>query len=212
MNISHAYNSTLSIATFSSSLDFVGASGDEVSFPSKIDSLSGNFISYYDIPAISITEQFAPLIGIDMTWKNSLTTKFEYKRSRNLSMSFLDYQLTESRSQEITAGIGYKFRNATLPFKVNGKKQRLKNDITFLMSVSYGNGITLSQKLNQLTPAQATAGMETLSFSPTFDYVVNNRLSIRLFFDKRYTIPKISNSYPIRYTNGGVTIRFTLGQ
>lgn len=212
VNISHAYNSTLSIATFSSSLDFVGATGDEVSFPSKIDSLSGNFISYYDIPAISITEQFAPLIGIDMTWKNSLTTKFEYKRSRNLSMSFLDYQLTESRSQEITAGIGYKFRNATLPFKVNGKKQRLKNDITFLMSVSYGNGITLSQKLNQLTPAQATAGMETLSFSPTFDYVVNNRLSIRLFFDKRYTIPKISNSYPIRYTNGGVTIRFTLGQ
>ncbi|HRI80591.1 MAG TPA: cell surface protein SprA, partial [Cyclobacteriaceae bacterium] len=212
VNISHGYNSTLSIASFSSSLDFVGGTGNEISFPSKIDSLSGNFISYYDIPAVSITEQFSPLIGIDMTWKNSLTTKFEYKRSRNLSFSFLDYQLTESRSQEVTAGLGYKFRNAPIPFKVNGKKKRLKNDITFLMSVSYGDNITLSQKLNQATPAQATAGIETLSFSPTFDYVVNNRLSIRVFFDKRYTIPKISNSYPIRYTDGGITIRFTLGQ
>lgn len=212
VNISHAYNSNLSIASFSSSLDFVGATGNEVAFPSKIDSLSGNFISFYDIPAISITEAFSPLIGIDMTWKNSLTTKFEYKRGRNLSFSFLDYQLTESRTQEITIGLGYKFRNATLPFKIDGKKKRLKNDITFLMNVSYGDNITLSQKLNQETPSQATAGIETLAFSPTFDYVVNNRLSVRLFFNKRYTIPKISNSYPIRYTDGGVTIRFTLGQ
>lgn len=211
VNLSHAYNSTLSIASFSSSLDFAGGQGDVISYPSKIDSLSGNFISYYDVPAIAITEQFAPLLGIDMTWKNSLTTKIEYKRSRMLSFSFLDYQLTESRTEELTGGIGYKFQNVPIPFKINGKKKRLKNDVSFLMNISYGNNVTVSQKLDQSIPAQATNGVETLSFSPALDYVVNNRLSVRLFFDKRYTIPKISSSYPIRYTDGGVTIRFTLG-
>jgi cell surface protein SprA len=120
--------------------------------------------------------------------------------------------LTESRNEEITAGLGYKFRNVPIPFKINGKKKRLKNDISFLTNVSYADNVTLSEKLDQSVPAQATAGVKTLSISPAFDYVVNNRLSVRLFFDKRYTIPKISSSYPIRYTDGGVTIRFTLGQ
>nr|MBA2406969.1 cell surface protein SprA [Chitinophagales bacterium] len=212
VNISHGYNSTLAIASFSSSLDFIGAPGNELAFPSKIDSLSGNYISFYDIPAISITEQFSPLLGIDMTWKNSLTTKLEYKRSRNLSFSFLDYQLTESRSEEITAGLGYKFHNLPIPFKIKGKKTRLKNDVSFLTNVSYGDNVTVSEKLDQSVPAQATAGVQTLAISPALDYVVNNRLSVRLFFEKRYTIPKISSSYPIRYTDGGVTIRFTLGQ
>jgi len=69
-----------------------------------------------------------------------------------------------------------------------------------------------SQKLDQAVASQPTSGVQTIEFSPAVDYTVNNRLNVRVFFDKRITNPKISSSYPIRYTDGGVTLRFSLGQ
>jgi cell surface protein SprA len=209
VNITHAYTSTLTIGSFNSALNYF----DNGSlWPSNIDVTSGNFVSYYDIPVILITEQFSPLIGIDMTWKSSLTTKFDYKRSRNLAFSFLDYQLTESRTQELTIGIGYKFKHVPIPWKVNGKKTTLRNDLNFQFNAGISDNVVYSQKLDQLVASQPTSGIQSINFSPAVDYTVNNRLNVRLFFDKRITNPKISSSYPIRYTDGGVTIRFTLGQ
>lgn len=209
VNISHSYTSTLAIGSFTSSLNFRGQGPSQPSFQ---DPTSNNFVSFYDIPVIAISEQFAPLLGIDMTWKNSLTTKVEYKRARNLSFSFFDYQLTEARTSEFTGGIGYKFRRVPIPFKIKGKKKTLKNDLNFQMNVSYTDNTIYSQKLDQDVASQPTSGTETISFSPAVDYTVNGRLNVRVFFDKRITNPKISSSYPIRYTDGGVTLRFTLGQ
>lgn len=209
VNISHGYTSTLSFSTFTSSLNFEGQTPFQPSFR---DPTSNNFVSFYDIPVVTISEQFSPLLGIDMTWKNSLTTKLEYKRARNLSFSFLDYQLTESRTSEFTAGLGYKFRHVPIPFKINGKKKTLKNDLNCQLNVSYTDNTVYSQKLDQDVASQPTSGTETITISPAVDYTVNGRLNVRVFFDKRITNPKISTSYPIRYTDGGVTLRFTLGQ
>ena len=147
-----------------------------------------------------------------MNWRNSLSTKLEYKRSRNLAFTFADYQLTESRTEEITLGVGYKFRNVPIPFKVKGKKKTLKNDLNFQMNVTFSDNTIYSQKLDQLVASQPTSGVQTIEFSPSIDYTVSNRLNVRVFFDKRITNPKISSSYPIRYTDGGVTLRFSLGQ
>ena len=41
---------------------------------------------YFDIASVSITEAFSPLIGLNMTMKNSLMLKFEYRKQRNLTM------------------------------------------------------------------------------------------------------------------------------
>ena len=211
LNISHGYTSTLTINSFSSALDFNGENKNGINIPSQIDSVSGNFISYYDIPSIGITEQFSPLIGVDAQWKNNLSTKFEYKKGRNLQMSFLDYQLVESRTSEITIGLGYKWKNAPIPFKIKGKKKRLKNDLNLKCDVSVSNNITTNYKLDQAV-STPTQGMKTISIAPSAEYMVSSRLNIRLFVDKRYSIPATSASYPIRYTNAGVTIRFTLAQ
>ena len=211
LNISHGYASTLTINSFSSALEFNGENKNGVNFPNKIDSVSGNFISFYDIPSIGVSEQFSPLIGIDAQWKNNLSTKFEYKKGRNLAMSFIDYQLVESRTSEVTVGFGYKWKNAPIPFKIQGKKKRLKNDLNLKCDVSVSNNITTNYKLDQAV-STPTQGMKTISIAPSAEYMVSNRLNIRLFVDKRYSIPATSASYPIRYTNAGVTIRFTLAQ
>ena len=211
MNISHGYTSTLTINSFSSALDFGGEYKNGIHIPNSIDSVSGNFISYYEIPSIGISEQFSPLIGLDAQWKNNVSTKFEYKKGRNLAMSFLDYQLVEARTSEVTVGVGYKWKNAPIPWKVQGKKKRLKNDLNLKCDISLSNNITTNYKLDQAV-STPTQGMKTISISPSAEYMVNTRLNVRLFVDKRYSIPATSSSYPIRYTNAGVTIRFTLAQ
>ncbi|MCS6991086.1 MAG: cell surface protein SprA [Chitinophagales bacterium] len=212
VNISHGYTSTLAISSFAQSLLFEGDPAADLMLPSYIDPNSLNFVPFYNIPAVTISEQFSPLIGIDMTWKNSLSTKIEYKKSRNLTFSFLDFQLAESRNEEISLSVGYKFRNVPLPWKVDGKRKFLKNDVNFQFNTSVTDNVTYSQRLDEPVASQPTAGVQTITISPSADYTVNNRLNVRVFFDKRITNPRISASYPIRYTAGGVTLRFSLGQ
>ncbi len=208
-SIKHAYNSSISINTFETNLQY--ADSQDLGYPQRIDTLSGNFNPALQIPQIVINEQLAPLIGLDLTFVNSMTAKFEYKSSRTLTMSFINYQLAEQKNKEFTVGLGYRLKGLTLPFKLKGKKQKLDNDINFKFDFSIRDNETINYKLDQdlETP---TSGMRTIKISPSIDYVINSRLNIRLFFDRTRTIPKTSQSYPITSVQAGATIRFTLGE
>ncbi|MGG2329475.1 hypothetical protein ACE40V_24290, partial [Salmonella enterica] len=58
--------------------------------PGFIDTVSGNYIPFYLVPNITMQEQFSPLIGIDVTTIKQMNFKFEYRRSRQLSLSLID--------------------------------------------------------------------------------------------------------------------------
>ncbi|MCO5247732.1 MAG: cell surface protein SprA [Chitinophagales bacterium] len=212
-NINHAYSSTFTVSDYSTDLNFLGTphydGSSQYFVPSALDTLSGNFYSLYYIPQIQISEQLAPLIGIDITWKNSLQTSFEYKKSRTVGLSLLDFQLTETRSTEFTAGLGYAIAKFKLPFKIKGERKILENDINLRFDISIRDDKTVNYRLNQ-NIAEPTQGARTVAFSPTIDYVVNKRLNLRFFFDYRKTIPATLASYPIRNSRGGVTLRFSL--
>jgi cell surface protein SprA len=109
--LSHGYSSEFSINSYASDLNYEGTNGftgDDFYFvPSALDTLSNNYYGLYNIPQITVSEILQPLIGIDITWINGLTSTVEFKKSRTLGFSFLDFQLSENRSQEFTAGIGY---------------------------------------------------------------------------------------------------------
>lgn len=207
-NVTSAYTSTLSLNSFVTDLDF---DGNYYIYGHVVDTLTGNFITLYDIPNIIINEQLSPLIGIDATWINGLTTKFDYKKSRTLTMSFIDYQLTEIHSSEFTIGVGYKMSGFTFPFKIRGKRPNLKNDLTFKFDMSYRDDITTDFRLDQ-DINEPTGGLTSISISPTIDYVVNDRFNVQLYFDRQQTIPKISTSYPITSTSAGIKVRFSLSQ
>jgi cell surface protein SprA len=209
-SLSHGYTSTLSIGSFATSLQFVGTNNNGLNIPSLIDQTSGNFIPYFQVPGISITERFSPLIGVDITWLNGLSTKLDWGKGRNLNMSFLNYQLAETRSTDLTFTLGYKWKKFPIPFKIRGKKRKLKNDVNMSMQIGYNQNETNNFLLDSSLPSTPTQGNTTLQFAPTIDYQVNNRLTVRIFYDKRFTIPATSASFPINYTNAGVTIRFTL--
>lgn len=206
ITLTHAYNSTFSINNFQSNLSF---QGESMLQPSNIDTATGNFFSKFAISSVVITEQFAPLIGIDMTFTNNILARFDYRQTRNLSFGFLDNQLSESRTTEVTVGLGYRVTGLSLPFKVKGQKKKLKNEVNMRVDVAVRDNVTINQRLDQAI-SQPTNGMKSIRISPSIDYIINNRMNIRFFLDRTRTIPAISSSFPITNTQGGVTLRFTL--
>jgi cell surface protein SprA len=212
-NITHGYSSTFSIGSYLTNLRYVGSPGyfnEELYFvPQDVDSLSGNYLSYYTIPQVTITEQLSPLLGVEISWKNSLITNFEFKKSRTLGLSLLDYRLTETRTSEYVAAVGYKLAKFKIPFKIKGKRITLNNDINLRADFSYRDDKTVNYRLDQ-NIAEPTRGQKTISLATTIDYIINNKLNVRLFYDFRKIIPATLASYPTRTHRGGLTFRFSL--
>lgn len=208
-NISHGYSSNLTVSSFMSDFNFTDPQA--AGYPKNRDTLSGNFYARYNIPQIIIAEQFAPLIGIDVTTKKGFQAKFEFKKTRNLTLSLIDYQLIENKSAEITLGAGYRVKGFVLPFRVKGKKKTLENDLNFRFDFSLRDDRTVNNQLDQ-DLAVPTKGSKSYSIAPSVDYVVNDRLNVKLFFDRKKTIPYTSASYPVANTKAGVSVRFTLAE
>ncbi|MDP3667490.1 MAG: cell surface protein SprA, partial [Sediminibacterium sp.] len=208
--ITHGYNGTLSMNSFNSALLYQDPF--RFSAPGFIDTVSGNYIPYFLVPNITVKEGFEPLIGIDVTTVDQLNLKFEYRKSRTLSLSLIDYQLSEGRSTDWVFGIGFRKKGVNLPFTLpGGKGKKLQNDLTMRLDVSVRDVSNSNSRLDQ-SNAYGTGGQKDISIQPSIDYVINNRINIKFFFDQRKVIPYISTSAPITNTRAGVNIRISLAQ
>ncbi len=210
ITLTHGYNGTLSMNSFNSALLYQ----DPFRFnaPGFIDTVSGNYIPYFLVPNITLQERFEPLIGIDITTTNQLNLKFEYRKSRILSLSLIDYQLSENRSTEWTVGASWRKKGFNLPFKLpGGKGKKLENDLNIRFDLSMRDVSNSNSRLDQ-SNAYGTGGQKEISILPSIDYVLNNRINIKFFFDQRRVIPYISTSAPITNTRAGVNVRISLAQ
>ena len=208
VTLRHGYNSTLSMNSFTTALLFEDIA--HVGYPSFIDTATGNYVPFFLVPNVSISEQFTPLIGIDATFTNQLSARFEYKKSRQLSLSLIDYQLAENRSTEYTIGVDWRRRGFfNIHFGKNGKK--LDNDVTFRMDFSLRDDATANSKLDQNT-AFGTSGQKVVRIAPSIDYVVNNRVNLKFYFEQNKVIPKIATTAPITTTRAGLQVRISLAQ
>ncbi len=208
--ITHGYNGTLSMNSFNSALLYQDPF--KLSAPGFIDTVSGNYIPYFLVPNITLKEGFEPLIGIDVTTVNQLNVKFEYRKSRLLTLSLIDYQLSESNSTDWTFGIGFRKKGVNLPFKIPGfKGKKLENDLNMKLDISVRDVSNSNSRLDQAN-AYGTGGQKDISIQPSIDYVINNRINIKFFFDQRKVIPYISTSAPMTNTRAGVNIRISLAQ
>jgi len=207
VTIRHGYHSTFSMNSFNTALLF--ADPLRISYPSFRDTLTGNFVPYFLVPNITIQESFDPLISIDLTFTNQLATTFEFRKSRQLSLSLIDYQLAENRSTEVTFSFNWRKKGMPLIKKIG--KLKLDNDVTFRCDFSLRDDATSNSKLDQGT-SFGTAGQKVIRLAPSIDYILNNRVSMKLYFEQNRSIPKISNSFPITNTRAGLQIRVSLAQ
>ncbi len=235
IQISHGYRNTLTVNAYNTDIFY----DDANRFDTNNDNynLNFNYTARYEIPQVVINEQFQPLFGIDVKLKNEMTFKGDIKRARTLSMSFIDYQLSETKSSGYTLGFGYRIKNVNIPFltgkkKLDGKGKRKSknkkkattpptpppsggaaptaNDLTFKFDFEVRDDITIAHILDSPNAAQPTRGARTISLNPQVEYTLNKRLKLRLFADYRKTVPKTSQSFPITTLNTGVTVQFSL--
>jgi len=208
-NLTHGYSSTVTVSSFQTNLQ---STTDSKGHLNSIDSLSNNFFSTYNMPSIVINQQFSPLIGVDMTFVNKITARFDYKMAKTVTMSFSDFQLIENKSQTITVGAGYTVKGLKLSFiHVKGKPLRLDNDLKFRCDVSYRNGITVNHLIDQSIP-QITAGSSTLTISPAVDYMISKGINLSMFLDYSHTNPYVLSSFPTTNIKGGFKLKMSLVQ
>ena len=208
--LSHAYRSVYAISNYGSNLYFQELDGA----PSELYPNSNSFYPQYDVAMVTIVEQFAPLFGIDMTWNNSLLTRFEYKKSRNLTFSMANKQLTDVSGDEIVVGLGYRIKDVSFTVSSiggGGRKTNLKSDLDIKLDFSIRNNRTVLRRVDQPLD-QVSAGQQVISINTTIDYMLSKSLSIRFFFDKIVNKPFVSNQYRNSTTKGGISLRFSLAQ
>ncbi|MCF0207202.1 MAG: hypothetical protein HUK15_07230, partial [Bacteroidales bacterium] len=168
-----------------------------------------NFFSRYIINGIGISEQLSPLISFDMTMVNSFLVKVEVKKTRNLTMSFSNNQLSEVKNNELVIGAGYRFKDVQVVIKAGGRQHNLKSDLNLRFDFSLRKQLTMIRKLEEAQD-QPTAGMISLKFTLSADYVLSNKFNVSLFYDHGFNKPIYGTSFPTTNAKLGITLRFTL--
>lgn len=229
INLTHGYTSTLSINNYRNNLafddryyndalqlvndqaimDYIVQERLRMAQQGDLDTLTNNFIPYFQIPNIIISEQLSPLIGIDVALKNGVTARFDYKKSRTMTMSFQDYQLSETRGTEFTIGTGYRVKGLKLPFKLFGKKVELKNELSLTLDFSIRDNLTTLYRLDQGT-AEPTQGSRVTRIAANMDYSVSQKIRMGLFYERNHTVPYTSISYENINSRGGLRLSLTL--
>ena len=217
VTINHVYRSNYSIGSFTTNVKFIGDTigGDiypQVDYDRNVNA-KGDFYPHYEMGMVAINEQFSPLINFDMTLQNSMLAKLEMKKSRTLTMSFANNQLTEVSSEEFVVGTGYRFKNVPLTFSGlgGGGKRTFKSDLNLKADFSVRNNKTVLRSIDT-DLNQVSAGQKVMSISTSVDYMFSQSLTLRFFFDKIINNPYLPSQYRNSTTKGGFSLRFSLAQ
>ena len=230
VNINHAYKSVYAVGSYSTYSTFVEYMNG-LGFIS--DATTGNPVpgSMYNVSAVSINESFSPLLGIDMTFRNNLTCKVEYRSTRVLSLSMTSVQINESTSKDWVIGMGYKINN----FKLFGGSRRRKvrsnnsrNDddnkssstssrtsgfntaLNLRFDLSFRKQAAICRDIASMT-SSASSGNSALKISFSADYSLSRLLTMSFYYDCQTNSPLLSaNSYPTTTQDFGLSLKFSL--
>ena len=212
VTLTHAYTCKYSINSFGSYSTWVGADGDNrmIGFVRDVTTNAPCPSSAFDISNVTITEAFSPLIGLNMTMKNSLSLKAEYRQQRNLALNVTSVQLTEGHTKEFVIGAGYTIKNLNfITKKKDGGQKKVSNDLKLQVDVSYKDVMMLLRKVEEGI-TQASSGNRVLAIKISADYVLSQKINLQLFYDHQGTTPLISSSYPVKADNIGLNIKLML--
>lgn len=200
-SLNHAYRCKYNIGSFASNIKYAeGADGF-----AEIMDVQENWLWRYDVNSISINEELNPLIGMDMTWLNSLTTRLSLVRRRDVTLGLVSALVTENSSNELVVGAGYRFGKLPIFFK----NKRLDNDINIQCDFSLRKNNTIIRRVSERVD-QVTAGQEVMTIKLSADYTFSNRLNFRLFYDRIVNTPYVSLSFPTANSSFGMSVRFSL--
>ena len=205
INITHSYKSNYSISSWATNLSY--SDND----PMMMYEGTNLRVPKYDMAQMVISEQYAPLIGIKLAFNNNLSPSFDFKKSRTVTISFINNQLTESEGREIIIGCGYTFKDLGFTFSSGSGSTKTSNDLTMKLDVGFRKDKTTLRSIDE-NYSQISSGQNKINIYLTADYDFSTRLGMQAFFRHDVTDPFIANSYKTSNTFAGVTLRFSLTQ
>ncbi len=212
VNLTHSYTSKMNVNSFITDLDF------DANDPFRLNPITFNYFTEFEIPDLVITEQLQPLIGLDVRTKNDMTARVDFKKARTLAMNFRDYQLSETRTTEFTIGFGYRIKNFIWPFgsaakkRKKEKKKKEKEDAKDKLS----GGDKSRPGLNAGDPKGSKTGGNDLDIK--FDFSFRDDLTVNHLLDQENSqltrgLQTIRISPSINYqVNSRLNLRFFFDQ
>ena len=210
--LSHAYQCTYSVGSYSSYLNWMSADKGDLGF--TIDELTGNPVptSPYNISSVAITEKFAPLLGAAVTLKNDLTISADYRDSRTLTLNTSAGQVVEANQRGLTIGLGYKIIGFNTVLKMKGSGRGISNDLTLNADFSFQNNQALIRRIES-NYTQPTSGTNTININFTASYVLSKRLTLSAYFDHQVNSPIVTTSaYPTTNSSYGISVNLALSR
>lgn len=209
--LSHAYQCTYSIGSYSSYMNWVSADGN-LGFIQDVQTENPIPSTPFNITSVAITEKFAPLFGVKVTLFNDLTFNAEYRDSRTLNLNSSAGQVVETTSRQIQVGAGYKIANFNKILKLGSKQGGVSNDLSLNLDLSFANNQSLIRRI-ETAYTQATQGTQTFSINFMASYILSKRITLNAFFDHQTNTPLVSNSsYPTSNSNYGVSVNVSLAR
>ena len=222
VEILSSYNSTYTASAIQSNPNYMldaGVMGGGT--VTGMDS-NGNYYTKNIYGAVTMIESFSPLLGVDLTFRNSMQLRAQYNRDRMLSLSTTNYTYTEDYGSEYIVGFGYIFKDFKVKLRYQGNQKTVKGDLNIRGDFSLRDNQTTIRKIiynfnDQNLPtdiygdSQITGGQRIMTFKLTADYNVSKNLNLRFYWDQMMSKYKISTAFPISQIRAGFSATFTFG-
>ncbi|MDX6745656.1 cell surface protein SprA [Polaribacter sp. PL03] len=202
--VSHGYKSSYTVSSFTNNLQY-----DGLNKFSETNS-AGNYEPELLVSAVTLVDEFSPLIKVDMKMRNSFSLRGEIKRDRTLTMNFNNSTLTDIKGTEYIFGMGYVFKDIKVNTRFTGKKQTLKGDINLRADVSLRDNLTLIRAVDEDND-QISGGQRLFSIKFTADYRLSSNLTASFYYNHQTSKYAISTTFPRQAINGGFNIIYNLG-
>lgn len=212
LRITHGYSSQYQVGSYSSYSSWAELA-DEKGFIQSV--LTGSAIpsSPYNISSVSITERFAPLIGVDGTLNNNLTFSMKYNNARTVTLNTSSYQVVEALTNELVFSMSHKIPEFNKVLGIAAKANKgFNNDLDVRADFSHKTIYALLRKIEDVY-SQATSGTTINSLKLSAAYALSRALTLGAYLDQIINEPLVSaSSYKTTTTNFGLSIKFNLTQ
>jgi cell surface protein SprA len=211
--LEHSYQSTYSVGNFTSSLDYGAMFVNLAVMNYPIASFAnedGQFVPVFVMSTITMSEKFAPLIGIRARTQNKIDMRFTYNQDRNISLNLSNSQIAELFNRDVTITLGLTRNNVRIPFRINGEFKKLKNDLQFQCNFTIRDTRAIQRRFDE--PPTAIAGNYNFQLRPQLNYTVSKLWSLQLYFDRTFNNPYVLNSFRRATTAGGIQVRFNVAE
>ncbi|MDR0295902.1 MAG: cell surface protein SprA [Prevotellaceae bacterium] len=206
----HSYNATYAINSYMLNQKY---SEGQDGF-SYVRNALNDFIPMRDITNVSLSEEFSPLLYIDLGWYNNLSTRVEWIKNRRIGLSMSNNQISEYRTNEWRIGAGYTFREFPLIFRfLSNRSSTTKTMLRLRADISIRDDLNILRQISDTNTdlPQISDGKETISIQCSADYTVSSNATIRVFFDRVINKPRVS-TIATSNTNFGFSINLSLAQ